>query len=62
VCEGNWSGDDAQVAKSGELPPEALVRVDAIRETCWRILIVLWIVASPKLSIQSTNAQFAIWS
>ena len=61
-CEGNWSGDDAQFAKSGELPPEALVRVDAIRETCWRILIVLWIVASPKLSIQSTNAQFAIWS
>src|ERR1700732_4541464 len=27
-------GDDAQVAKSGELPPKALVRVDAIRKAC----------------------------
>jgi hypothetical protein len=28
------SGDDAQIAKSGELPPRALVRVDAIRKAC----------------------------
>ncbi len=27
-------GDDAQIAKSGELPPEALVRVDAICKAC----------------------------
>src|ERR1700730_2829542 len=27
-------GDDAHVAKSGELPPKALVRVDAIRKAC----------------------------
>jgi hypothetical protein len=27
-------GDDAQIAKSGELPPKALVRVDAIRKAC----------------------------
>ena len=27
-------GDDAQIAKSGELPPKALVCVDAIREAC----------------------------
>ena len=27
-------GDDAQFAKSGELPPKALVRVDAIRKAC----------------------------
>src|SRR5260370_11025266 len=27
-------GDDAQVAKSGELPPKALVRVNAIRKAC----------------------------
>src|SRR5580692_11960882 len=26
--------DDAQIAKSGELPPKALVRVDAIRKAC----------------------------
>src|SRR5260370_42633420 len=32
-CEGNWSRDDAQLAKSGEPPPEALVRADAIRKT-----------------------------
>src|SRR5258708_19399235 len=25
-------GDDAQIAKSGELPPKALVRVDAVRK------------------------------
>ena len=28
------SGDDAQVAKSGELAPKAFVRVDAIRKAC----------------------------
>src|ERR1700675_2145712 len=28
------SGDDAQIAKSGELPPKALVRVHAIRKAC----------------------------
>jgi hypothetical protein len=28
------SGDDAQVAKSGELPPKTLVGVDAIRKAC----------------------------
>src|SRR5258708_10261430 len=27
-------GDDAQIAKPGELPPKALVRVDAIRKAC----------------------------
>jgi hypothetical protein len=27
-------GDDAQIAKSGELSPKALVRVDAIRKAC----------------------------
>src|ERR1700732_4466329 len=27
-------GDDAQIAKSGELPLKALVRVDAIRKAC----------------------------
>jgi hypothetical protein len=27
-------GDNAQIAKSGELPPKALVRVDAIRKAC----------------------------
>jgi hypothetical protein len=28
------SGDDAQVAKSGELPAKTLVGVDAIRKAC----------------------------
>src|ERR1700730_16474056 len=28
------SGDDAHIAKSGELPPKALVRVGAVREAC----------------------------
>jgi hypothetical protein len=28
------SGDDAQIAKSAELPLKALVRVDAIRKFC----------------------------
>src|SRR5712672_664709 len=54
-CEGNWSRDDAQLAKSGELAPEAPMRVDAIRETCLADLDRLWIISSPKLSIQSTN-------
>src|SRR5712671_5271760 len=33
VARYEWSGDDAQLAKSGELSPEALVRVDAIGKT-----------------------------
>src|SRR6266481_4157807 len=34
VTQAGPLGDDAQIAKSGELPPKALVRVDAIRKAC----------------------------
>ena len=58
--EGNRSGHDPLFAKSGELPPEALVRVDAIRETCLANFdCALDRISSPKLICAATSSSAA---